>query len=73
MFEQILEGLSDNERRDIFAAFIKALGEDPEQYRQDAAGLEKAAAVLEPPEKLQPGSDLEVQVRDVQGLPVRER
>lgn len=61
VFEQILETMEESERTQIFDAYIKALGEEPEKYRQDAAGLEKAAAALPGAEKLGTQGEQEVQ------------
>lgn len=43
IFEQVLGGLPDSEREAVFDAFIEALGEDPAQYRKDAAAVEELA------------------------------
>lgn len=46
VYDQILDGLADEERSAVFKAYIEALGESPEQYRSDAAKLEKMASEL---------------------------
>lgn len=61
VFEQILESIGEKDRAEIFNAYIRALDEDPETYRRDAAALEKAAAALPPSAKLEPAGDEEVQ------------
>lgn len=52
IFDQLLEGLPEQDP--IFEAFIKALQEDPAQYRGDARRLEEAAGSLGGPENLKP-------------------
>lgn len=46
VYDQVLDGLPEEERNAIFQAYIGALGENAEQYRSDAAKLEKLAAEL---------------------------
>jgi hypothetical protein len=46
VYDQVLDGMVEEERSAIFKAYIGALGEDAEQYRRDAANLEKLAAEL---------------------------
>uniref|UniRef100_A0A803MNB2 Uncharacterized protein n=1 Tax=Chenopodium quinoa TaxID=63459 RepID=A0A803MNB2_CHEQI len=42
VYDQLMEGYpSDEDRSAIFEAYIKALNEDPEQYRKDAQKLEE--------------------------------
>ncbi len=63
VYEQILESLPEAERAAIFTAYITALGEDPEQYRRDAARIEAAASSLSGPDGLAPdasGNDVQV-------------
>ncbi|XP_068644438.1 protein THYLAKOID FORMATION1, chloroplastic-like [Aristolochia californica] len=44
VYDQLMEGYQSNEDRDeIFKAYIQALKEDPEQYRKDAQKLEEWA------------------------------
>lgn len=44
VYDQLMEGYpSDEDRNAIFEAYIKALNEDPEQYRKDAQNLEEWA------------------------------
>lgn len=44
VFDQLMEGYqSDEDRETIFQAYIRALNEDPEQYRVDAQKLEEWA------------------------------
>lgn len=52
IFDQLLEGLPEQDP--IFEAFIKALQEDPAQYRGDAQRLEEAAKSLGGPDNLKP-------------------
>lgn len=62
VFDQILETMEEAERTAIFNAYVRALGEEPEQYRRDAAALEKAAASLPASAKLSTSGDSEIQV-----------
>ncbi|QCD87847.1 protein THYLAKOID FORMATION1, chloroplastic-like isoform X2 [Vigna unguiculata] len=49
VYEQLMEGYPSDEDRDaIFQAYIKALKEDPEQYRVDAKKLEEWARAQNP-------------------------
>lgn len=59
IFEQLMDGYDTTEREKIFAAYITALGENPEQYKRDAAAMEAAAAQLSGAgaASLMPGSD----------------
>jgi photosystem II biogenesis protein Psp29 len=43
VFDQILQGLPEEEQTAVFNAYINALEESPEQYRKDAAMLEELA------------------------------
>lgn len=44
IYDQLMEGYpSDEDRNGIFEAYVKALNEDPEQYRKDAEKLEEWA------------------------------
>ncbi|KXZ51189.1 hypothetical protein GPECTOR_13g676 [Gonium pectorale] len=54
VYEQILESLPEEERAAIFKAYVNALGEDPEQYKRDAAAIEQAASSLTGPTDLTP-------------------
>lgn len=54
VFDQILDTLTEQERKDIFAAYINSLGESPEQYRKDAAAMEQLASSMSGPEALTP-------------------
>lgn len=56
VFDQILDTLTEDERKDIFSAYITALGESPEQYRKDAASLEQLASTLSGPDALTPSA-----------------
>lgn len=49
VYDQLMEGYpSDEDRNAIFEAYIKALKEDPEQYRKDAQQLEEWARAQTP-------------------------
>ncbi|KAK7263605.1 hypothetical protein RJT34_31198 [Clitoria ternatea] len=49
VYEQLMEGYpSDEDREAIFQAYVKALEEDPEQYRVDARKLEEWARAQNP-------------------------
>ncbi|KAH0984442.1 hypothetical protein GBA52_011619 [Prunus armeniaca] len=49
VFDQLMDGYpSDEDREAIFQAYIKALNEDPEQYRIDAQKLEEWARAQTP-------------------------
>lgn len=63
VFDQILEALPEQERNDIFNAYIGSLGEEPSTYRKDAEALEKATALVTVDAKLEANSEgsLEVQ------------
>lgn len=54
VFDQVLDGLDEAQRTDIFNAYIDSLGENPAQYRKDAAALEQQASELSGPEQLVP-------------------
>lgn len=54
VFDQVLEGLPKGEQDTIFAAYIGALDESPEQYRSDAAAWEEWVKGLSGPEELKP-------------------
>lgn len=57
VFDQVLEGLPDAEREAVFDAYINALKEDPNQYRQDAEKMESWAKGLSGPAELMPNGD----------------
>jgi len=62
MFEQVLESLPSEERSEIFNAYVRSIGEDPDAYRQDSAALESAAGKMSTTEELKPnaeGSDVQ--------------
>lgn len=62
VFDQVTEGMDEGERTAIFEAYVRALGEDPAQYRQDAERLSAAAAKAGGAEGLLPstsGSDIQ--------------
>ena len=40
MFDQVLEGLPDNDRENLFKAYIECLDEDASKYRQVSASLQ---------------------------------
>lgn len=49
VYDQLMEGYpSDEDREAIFQAYIKALKEDPDQYRNDAKKLEEWACAQNP-------------------------
>lgn len=56
IFDQVLAGLPDGERDEVFTAFITALQEDPKQYRADASKLEEWARGASP-EAVTPNAD----------------
>lgn len=55
-FDQILDDLGDRGEA-IFSAYIQSLDEDPKQYRNDAAAIEKSCASLEGLSDLVPSTD----------------
>ncbi|KAL3141993.1 hypothetical protein ABBQ32_004636 [Trebouxia sp. C0010 RCD-2024] len=57
VFDQITEGLPGNGPSDIFNAYMTALQEDPEQYREDAKRMEEMARQLSDPSDLTPTTD----------------
>lgn len=62
VFEQIMEAIPENERNLIFDAYIRALQENPEVYRRDAAAMMEQAKALGSPDQLVPsasGNDLQ--------------
>lgn len=62
VFDQILDGFDAEQKDQIFTAYVKALGEDPAQYRSDADKLESQARELSGPDGLSPdaaGNDLQ--------------
>jgi hypothetical protein len=62
VFEQVLESLPSEERSEIFNAYVRSIGEDPDAYRQDSAALESAAGKMSTTEELKPnaeGSDVQ--------------
>jgi hypothetical protein len=70
VFDQLTGGYDEAEREKIFKAYVTALGEDPAQYRADAARLEAMAGQLSGPDGLAPsssGSELQ-QVRRISVL-----
>lgn len=56
VFDQILQGLPEEEQKSVFNAYIAALEENPEQYRKDAAMLEGLATSAGSVEDLVPSS-----------------
>jgi photosystem II biogenesis protein Psp29 len=55
VFDQVLDAFSDdNDRAQVFTAYISALGEDPATYRRDAAALEALAKEAGSPDALSP-------------------
>lgn len=68
VFDQVLEGLPDNDRESLFNAYISSLDEDGSKYRQDAERLEGLAKGLSSPSELKPateGSDLQKLLGDI--------
>lgn len=62
VFDQVLDNFDPEERTQVFAAYVSALGEDPKRYRADAERLESEAKALSGPDGLTPdagGSDLQ--------------
>jgi len=62
VFDQILESLNADERKKIFAAYLGALGEQADQFRNDASTMEQIAGSLSGPDALTPdasGSELQ--------------
>eukprot|EP00775_Hariotina_reticulata_P002157 gene2157-2475_t len=62
VFDQVLDGFDENDKSKIFTSYVKALGEDPAQYRSDAEKLESQAKALSGPDGLVPdasGNDLQ--------------
>ncbi|CAL8472051.1 g11593 [Coccomyxa elongata] len=62
VFDQVLEGLKDDDRTALFNAYIASLGEDGNQYRKDAEKVEALAKELSGPSDLKPqaeGGDLQ--------------
>ncbi len=57
VFDQITESLPEDERKQIFRAYIDALGDKPEKFRKDAELLEKEASALPGPEALIPDAN----------------
>lgn len=69
VFDQILESVDAEERAQIFKAYLGALEESPEQFRQDAQQLESSASQLSGPADLVPdanGSPLQKALARVQ-------
>lgn len=54
IFDQVLDGLPEAEREAVFDAYIRALQQDPAQYRADAAKLEAWAKGLSSPADIKP-------------------
>lgn len=67
VFDQILEALPEQERNDIFNAYIGSLGEDPNTFRADAAALEKATALVSGDAKLEVNSEGSLEVQKTLG------
>eukprot|EP00192_Tetraselmis_astigmatica_P021094 CAMPEP_0117662346 /NCGR_PEP_ID=MMETSP0804-20121206/8007_1 /TAXON_ID=1074897 /ORGANISM="Tetraselmis astigmatica, Strain CCMP880" /LENGTH=284 /DNA_ID=CAMNT_0005469245 /DNA_START=98 /DNA_END=952 /DNA_ORIENTATION=- len=44
VFDQVTEGLSEEETKAIFKAYVEALGEDPAKYRADAEKMQELAS-----------------------------
>ena len=45
VFDQVLEGLPDNDRENLFKAYIECLDEDASKYRQVSASLQSCAVM----------------------------
>lgn len=54
VFDQVLESLDEQSRKEIFQAFLGSLDETPEKFRQDAEELEQLAGKLSGPADLAP-------------------
>jgi photosystem II biogenesis protein Psp29 len=55
VFDQVLDAFSDDDdRKKVFASYVKALAEDPERYRRDAQTLEQLAKEAGSPDALVP-------------------
>jgi photosystem II biogenesis protein Psp29 len=68
VFDQILDGFESDQKDKIFSSYIDALGENPAQYRADAAKLESQARELSGPDGLAPdasGNDLQKALAEV--------
>ncbi|CAK0783183.1 hypothetical protein CVIRNUC_006382 [Coccomyxa viridis] len=57
VFDQVLEGLPDGDRENLFKAYLSSLDEDPSKYRQDAERLESLAKELSSPSDLKPATE----------------
>ncbi|CAL5220853.1 g2937 [Coccomyxa viridis] len=57
VFDQVLEGLPDGDRENLFNAYISCLDEDASKYRQDAERLEGMAKGLSSPADLKPAAE----------------
>ena len=71
VFDQVLQGLPDAERESVFNAYIRALEEDPAQYRADAARLEEWASAAGSAEALVPaaeGNDCQKMMADISDM-----
>ena len=62
VFDQVLDSLP-KDKEEIFAAYVNALGEKPEQYRADATKMEKWASQISSPTDLHPSADAGDEVR----------
>jgi photosystem II biogenesis protein Psp29 len=56
VFDQILQGLPEEEQAAVFSAYIQALDESPEQYRKDAKALEEFAKSADGADSLLPNA-----------------
>ncbi|KAK9905813.1 hypothetical protein WJX75_006757 [Coccomyxa subellipsoidea] len=68
VFDQVLEGLPDGDKSALFSAYIGSLGENGDQYRQDAEKVEALAKELSGPSELKPdaeGSELQKKLASI--------
>lgn len=69
-FDQVLDGLPEEEQKTIFDAYIRALDEEPSKYRADAQRLETWAAGLGSPDGLKPNASGDDVQRDLEAIAV---
>lgn len=69
-FDQVLDGLPEEEQTTVFDAYIRALDEEPSKYRADAQRLETWAAGLGSPEGLKPNASGDDVQRELEAIAV---